>query len=130
MGNQVFIKNDSGSLILGPRDNDYLSVVFHSENVNFEVKPYLYNDAKDLVLFFQEMANNWTGWNGVKFWKSVEGDLRFDAAHDNLGYVKLKVSLIRNQGEEDESKFVGNLKIELGSLEQVVADVKMVLNFK
>lgn len=130
MSSQVFIKNDSGSLVLGPRENDYLSVVFHSDNMKFEIKPYLYNDAQELVLFFQEMSNNWKGWSGVKAWKSVEGDLKFDATHDNLGYIKLKVSLIRNQGEEDESKFVGNLKIELGSLEQLAADVKMILNSK
>ncbi|MCX6132041.1 MAG: DUF6228 family protein [Proteobacteria bacterium] len=130
MSSQVLIKSDSEFLVLGPRENDYLSVVFHSDYMKFEVKPYLYKDAQELVLFFKEMANNWKGWSGVKAWKSIEGDLKFDAAHDNLGHIKLKISLIRNQGEEDESKFVGNLKIELGSLERLAADVEIMLNSK
>ena len=87
MSSQVFIKNDSGSLILGPLEHDYLSVSFHSDNLKFEVKPYLYNDAPNLVLFFQEMVNDWKHWSGVKVWKSVEGDLKFDATHD-VGLVQ------------------------------------------
>ena len=44
--------------------------------------------------------------------------------------MNLKVSLIKNQGEDSESQFVGNLKIELGSLVKVASDVEITFKSK
>jgi hypothetical protein len=128
MSGQVHITGDSGHLILGPRDTDYVSIVFQTEGVKFEVKPYMYHDTQNLVLFFKELAKQWKGWHGIKSWQSVEGDLKLDASHDNFGHVFLKIYLIKYQGEENESRLIGNLKVDAGSFDTLAVNVDRVLN--
>lgn len=130
MSNQVCIKNESQCLILEPLENEYLSVAFDSDGIRFGVKTFIYNDAQALTLFFKDLAENWQGWSGPKVWKSLESDFRLEATHNGLSYMNLKVSLIKNQGEDSESQFVGNLKIELGSLVKVASDVEITLKSK
>jgi hypothetical protein len=46
---------------------------------------------------FEEMAAEWRGWDGVKTWESLEGDLEVAAEHDRLGQITLRVMLRRWQ---------------------------------
>jgi hypothetical protein len=41
-----------------------------------------------------------------------------------MSAVYLKVSLVKNQGEDTESLFTGNLKIDLGSLVNIATEVE------
>jgi hypothetical protein len=36
----------------------------------------------DLALFFAELAADWRGWEGVRRWKALEGELEVQASHN------------------------------------------------
>jgi hypothetical protein len=48
-----------------------------------------------LARLFAEMAAEWRGWEGVKSWESLEGDLGVAAEHDGLGQITIRVGLRR-----------------------------------
>lgn len=44
--------------------------------------------------FFNDLANHWRGWQGVKDHESLEGHLRVEAeAADSLGHIRLRMCL-------------------------------------
>jgi hypothetical protein len=47
---------------------------------------------QDLANFFADLADDWRGWDGVRTWASVAGDLRIEARHE-YGHVQLHVRL-------------------------------------
>jgi hypothetical protein len=100
-----------------------LSVTIKSDGNQFAIQTYLYTDAPTLTHFFRDLAENRQGWSGAKSWKSIEGDFKLDATHDGCGHVRLTISLIKDQGEEIESRFVGNILLDFGSLERVANEV-------
>lgn len=122
--NQVIIHGDESVLEIASNKSEYIIVKFNSDGVDVETNPFIHSDGPDLALYFQELADHWNGWDGCKIWESVEGDLKFDATYDILGYVNLTVSLIKNQGNLSEWKFVGVLRVELGSLDAYAKSFK------
>lgn len=46
-----------------------------------------------LAGFFRALAADWRGWDGVRTWRSLEGELALDACHDGRGHVSLGVTL-------------------------------------
>jgi uncharacterized protein DUF6228 len=56
--------------------------VFHGYTTGFQ----------DLASFFAALAEDWRGWDGVRTWESLEGDLRIDARHE-YGHVHLGVTV-------------------------------------
>ena len=54
----------------------------------------VYDDRHEtLADFFEDIANNWRGWEGEKTWYSLENHLLLDASADALGHVLLRVTL-------------------------------------
>jgi len=47
-------------------------------------------DWDALVAFFEDLANSWRGWDGLKEWASVEHDLSISAESDDLGHCILQ----------------------------------------
>jgi len=47
---------------------------------------------QDLARFFRGLEQEWRGWEGVRGWKSVEGDLGLVARHE-FAHVRLTVTL-------------------------------------
>jgi hypothetical protein len=45
-----------------------------------------------LVDFFTDLERDRRGWDGVRIWESLEGDLRIEARHE-YGHVRLRVTL-------------------------------------
>ncbi|WP_327096456.1 DUF6228 family protein [Nocardia vinacea] len=43
----------------------------------------------DLVWFFDDLARNFTGWDGARVWESMDRDLRVEAVFASHGYVSL-----------------------------------------
>ncbi|WP_330256136.1 DUF6228 family protein [Nocardia sp. NBC_00565] len=43
----------------------------------------------DLVWFFDDLAGNFTGWDGARVWESMDHDLRVEAVFASRGYVSL-----------------------------------------
>jgi Family of unknown function (DUF6228) len=39
--------------------------------------------------YFDELAEGFAGWDGVRTWEAADSDLRVDAAHTSGGYVNL-----------------------------------------
>jgi hypothetical protein len=68
--------------------------------------------TKGLVAFFEAMAAEWRGWDGVKEW-SDDGDYRTDkiaATHDGLGTIEMRISTSPRLGWNAEE---GNWTLEL-----------------
>ena len=57
-----------------------------------EAAVYLY-DPLSLAVFLRELAESWRGWEGMKEWESLEGDLALNASADRYGHVKIEVAL-------------------------------------
>src|SRR5262249_54274306 len=76
----------------------------------------------DLADFFDGLAEDWRGWDGVRTWESAEGDLRIEALHE-YGHVHLRVT-IRSQGPgwgDDGWSATADLKLDPGDQLQQVA---------
>ncbi|WP_446218834.1 DUF6228 family protein [Micromonospora sp. IBHARD004] len=52
-------------------------------------------ENESLGWFFQSLADDWRGWEGVREWGSLEGELEIDARHDGRGHVAIGVRLRR-----------------------------------
>lgn len=128
MASKAIIKADDSMLEIGPYENEYIWVKFAGDGVAITSKPYLYTDQQDLLLFFESLSKDWKGWSGERSWISVEGDFEFTAIHDGVGAVKLGFSLNSPPTGEKEWRFSGSVKVELGSIEQLVKDLKTVFN--
>jgi Family of unknown function (DUF6228) len=50
----------------------------------------------ELIAYLDDLAEHWQGWNSVKIYQSLEGDLTLNARHDGTGHVLLDVELKRN----------------------------------
>jgi len=55
----------------------------------------------DLPGFLLDLAANFRGWPGARHWRSLEDQLRIDAAHDGQGHVTLLVRLRRRPYADD-----------------------------
>jgi hypothetical protein len=124
---QATIGAEAQVLVIGPRTGEYLPVTLRSDEIQFGITTYLYTDAPRLAQYFEDLAKDWTGWSGTRSWKSIEGDFVLAARHDGIKCVKIEVSLIRNQGEESQSTYVGNVQIDLGALSKVAGEVNKAL---
>ena len=112
------ILNGSNKLEIGPRNGEYLDILFSSQNVKVSTKSYLYRDAEELSTFFKSLAANWKGWEGCKTWHSIESDIHFEAIHNNLGAIILKFQIQQDQTSNPWA-FKGQISIELGMLQSI-----------
>ena len=46
-----------------------------------------------LARYFDQLAQDWRGWDGERAWESLEHDLSLIATHDGRGTVRLRVLL-------------------------------------
>jgi hypothetical protein len=53
----------------------------------------VYEHGRRLAAYFRELADAWQGFDGVKSFASLEGQLTIDASHDGLGIVWCDVRL-------------------------------------
>lgn len=80
----------------------------------------------DLAEFFDLLERDWRGWQGVRNWESLEGDLRIDASHE-FGHVRLRIHLRRGRLDwgNDGWTATGDVTIEAGEqLSQVARDIR------
>jgi hypothetical protein len=81
---------------------------------------------RDLDDFFEQQAQDWRGWEGVREWHSLEGDLRLEARHE-YGHVQLRVTMRKTLADWGNDGWVatGDLTIDPGEqLTRVAADLK------
>ena len=85
-----------------------------------------------LVAFFEAMAAEWRGWDGVKEWID-DDDYRTDkiaATHDGLGTVELRISTSPRLGwTADEGKWTLELVVPVdpGALEAAALGMRRLL---
>ena len=72
-----------------------------------------------LADFFGGIAADWTGWEGVREWSSLEGELALDAESDRTGHVHLRVGL--RCGAPPEWETHAGLLLESGQLDQLAS---------
>jgi hypothetical protein len=68
--------------------------------------------------FFREMAEAWSGWDGVKRWAALDGELCLSATMSSLGHVRLAIEIAYLN-----SAMTTSLTLEAGSLEKIALDV-------
>ncbi len=71
----------------------YLSVTLEGIDLRATRRVYAGYDEgfAKLARYFNALATDWRGWNGSRYYESIEGDLRIQATHD--GHVNLRVLL-------------------------------------
>lgn len=57
------------------------------------IETNVYEHREWLAEYFADLAANWRGWEGVKEYASLEGQLSLNATHDGLGTVTIRVVL-------------------------------------
>lgn len=70
---------------------------------------------RDLADFFEQQAQDWRGWKGIREWESLAGDLRIEARHE-YGHVQLRVTVRRMRPDWGNHGWLatGDLTIEPG----------------
>lgn len=71
----------------------YLSVTIEGPDLRASRQVYEGYDEgfSSLAAYFADLAANWRGWEGIREYESIEGDLRLRATHD--GHVNIHVAL-------------------------------------
>ena len=126
--NQMVIKSSAGSDVfrVGPRQGDYLTLEFEGHSLRAVSKIYLYDDNSSLLKLFENLGQNWKGWEGVKSWSSLEGDFTLSCSADKLGHVFMAIELV-NRTVEPNWTIKTSLQIDSGSLETVLSQAKSLL---
>lgn len=128
MENTIFIKHGPTSLSFRPSSFERIHLRYTTNGVDIESYPYLYTeDNHFMVSFFEDLSSHWKGWEGAKSWEPIDGGFRFDATHDSLAYVTLKVFIVKEDCNSDGWDFSGKIKLDLGSLKQLASDIKDLL---
>jgi hypothetical protein len=70
---------------------------------------------------FEELAVSWKGWDGIKSWFAMEGELELAATSDRIGHVTLTVAIPASANQRQWSARVA-VTIEAGQLERLAAE--------
>lgn len=89
----VFIGQPSAALVVEVVEPAYLTVRLELGTLRAEARVFRHyaSGFDDLAEFFEWLERDWRGWDGVRTWSSLEGDLRLQAS--NRGQVGVLVEL-------------------------------------
>ena len=73
------------------------------------------------MCFFEDLAENWKGFDGEKQWSSLEGEFSLICISDSLGHFALEVTIRDNEDTQYARK---TIFIESGQLEKIALEVK------
>lgn len=83
----------------------------------------VYDDAQVyLAAFFNDLAENWRGWQGKKEWETLEGNMSLSATCDSLGHTYLSIYL-RADSDLFGWGLSTTLLIEAGQLEHIAEQI-------
>ena len=107
--------NEQGNL-------DYFSLTFDLPGMKAETKVYAYAPHGDVLKeFFEDIAQNWKGFEGTKQYSSLEGELKIDATSDTSGHTYLKIDLRSNK---QDWQVRGDFVLVAGQLDTIVKDLQ------
>jgi len=72
-------------------------------------------------VLFEDVAQNWSGWSGVKSWTAMEGECRLSATSDSTGHVTFQFEISRVERPQSWSTQV-SVVVEAGQLERLAAE--------
>jgi hypothetical protein len=101
----------------------YLSVTLEGIDLRATRRVYAGYDEgfAKLARYFNALATDWRGWNGSRYYESIEGDLRIQATHD--GHVNLRV-LLRESAVPTGWCVEAELRLDAGeALNAAAADI-------
>lgn len=102
--------------------SEYFRVAIRSHNITAFSKVYVFDPFDyNLKKFFEELAENWKGFDGEKVWTSLEGEFTLTCTSDNLGHFAIE-STIRNN--LDTWNVRNTIYVEAGQLEEIASEVK------
>ena len=112
------IGTNNTTLKLSLIDSDYIDIEFRASGNHNQIRSYLYTDGPILASYFRSLIADPKGWDGTKEWQSVEGDVIFRASNNGLGHTTIKTTLLSNVGEDDQSKYEGNVVVDFQVLKE------------
>lgn len=78
---QRLIFEDVKRSSVGELESMVVSVELQDLAARREVAAYYGNGFDDLLNFFKDLADHWSGWRGIKSYSSLERDLQLEAEH-------------------------------------------------
>jgi hypothetical protein len=82
----------------------------------------------ELITYFDDLATNWSGWEGIKRYESVEHDLVLQSRHDGYGHVTIEIMLSKMDGSPGEWECTGRIMTDPGAqMEEAAAAARQLL---
>ncbi len=75
--------------------------------------------SESLPKLFNDMAADWSGWEGEKMWESFEGDIRLSCSHDGHSYVNVEIHLRVQNSIHNMWNVEGTVRVEPGTLDSL-----------
>lgn len=105
-----------------PAGQEYFRVTIRSKHLFSFTDVYAFAPFDcDLVRFFEDLAENWKGFNGEKEWSSLEGEFSLTCTSDSLGHFVLNATISNNEDTRYARK---TIFIESGQLEKIALEAK------
>jgi hypothetical protein len=95
-----------------------ISILFSGMSAKIEVENPPYGHSP--YSFFEQMSNNWDGWEGEKGWTAMEGECELTATYIRTGSVSFVASIYTY----DLWSVTAKINIEAGQLERLSQDAK------
>ncbi len=74
--------------------SEYFRITIKTESMLASLKVYIFDPFdKSFCHYFSDIAENWRGWDGVKQWNSLEGELQISSESDSLGHITMDITL-------------------------------------
>jgi hypothetical protein len=103
--------------------SEYYPVTLREHEFEVSSRAYAFDPKADgLAKFFLGLDRDWTGWEGIRTWYSLEGEFELICEHDRIGHVTITATLGSNAGGHG---WMGQIHFDLaaGELDRVAADV-------
>lgn len=72
-------------------------------------------------VLFDEVAQSWSGWSGVKSWAAMEGECRLSATSDSTGHITFQFEISRAERSQSWAT-QPSVVVEAGQLERLAAE--------
>jgi hypothetical protein len=99
-------------------------LTFQSPELTTSMNVYNAPYGTSLNYYFDDLAQNWQGWDQSKNWRSLEGEFSLETFMSKTGHANMQVKMYIYGRSEDDSVVKINLDIEAGQLEKISNEVK------
>ncbi len=72
---------------------------------------------------FAEIADRWSGWQGVKRWQALDGEYELQATSDSTGHITI-VALINSRSFPPSWEAKVSIVVEAGSVDKLAVNAK------